>query len=56
MRISILSACIPGPSMWSIHRGQKMAMGPLELDFQMVVRHPVGDGNYWESNLSPMEE
>lgn len=33
-----------------------MALGLLELDFQMVVRHLVGDGNCWESNSSPLEE
>jgi hypothetical protein len=40
MCMRVLPTCMPG-----IHRGQKRALGLLELELQMIVSHPVGAGN-----------
>lgn len=45
MYVCVLEAC-------SARRGQKRALDPLELEFQMLVTCPVGAG--W--NLSGLEE
>ena len=36
-----------------VHRGQKSASNPLELDLQMVVSHRVG---CWKSEPNPLEK
>lgn len=44
MYVCCLRVCVFLLCIWC-HRGQKMVLGPLEVNFEVVVSHFVGAGN-----------